>query len=714
MSNRLPVATYAAVPLRRWRRGTLALVACGLGVLQACSGADAVAPIERASVPVAAPVTATARITRINTDTAVAGGLVYLEGEQLGATASPLRATLDGVELPVHAVSPTRLELSVPAQAFACAAVRTVSLTVSLPTSRFDAELPLRVAQRQTLAVGESVSLTDAQSTRCIELVGTGTGSARYVAAVVNNASMNGASTNAGASFELRGVGTGSAANVNSTVSAAVSSLQGSAQGSAQGRVQGLRSALVGASTPHEEQGAHGALLQQQRLLAEQGGSAVSAWQGARASAGVRAGAVTRSALTRTLQLGDTTTLTAIAGNCNAGRAVRARVVYAGSRAVVLEDIAAPRAGAMDLQYRQLGGEFDSVVYPLLADQVGDPLAMNGAMQGDGRVTMLFTRFVNDSLSGTAGYVSACNFYPRSKFAASNQDELFYARVAGANETPDEWRRAMRATVVHEAKHLASFAERLSRGTSFEEPWLEEATARVAEELYARTFGQGTSAGTFRTPMSFAASVGCELTQCDDRPLIMWKHFSGLHTWLRSVEQQPAGQVMAVNGAALTASAANAGYSSGWALVRWVLDTHAASERVALRDLVAGRSGVGMAALTTLTQRDEASLLTAWAMSLGVQGDSETSLLSGSSWQWRDIIGGMATMFPGAYSAQPLPITSLTFGTFTLPQRTLAGTASYVALQGPASGASQILELRVRDVAGQAAMPLSLALSRTR
>ena len=107
---------------------------------------------------------------------------------------------------------------------------------------------------------------------------------------------------------------------------------------------------------------------------------------------------------------------------------MEARVVYAGSRAVVLEDVAAPRDRTMDADCRAIGDEFDRVQYPLLRDNIGDPFAM----KGDGRVAMLFTRFVNDSVAGTAGYVSACNFYPKSTFAASNENEVLYARVATA------------------------------------------------------------------------------------------------------------------------------------------------------------------------------------------------------------------------------------------------------------------------------------------
>ena len=66
------------------------------------------------------------------------------------------------------------------------------------------------------------------------------------------------------------------------------------------------------------------------------------------------------------LSLGDTVTMKALYGTCSAGRDVRARVVYAGAKSVVLEDVAAPRAGSMDEQYRLIGDEFDRVKYPLL------------------------------------------------------------------------------------------------------------------------------------------------------------------------------------------------------------------------------------------------------------------------------------------------------------------------------------------------------------
>ena len=364
-----------------------------------------------------------------------------------------------------------------------------------------------------------------------------------------------------------------------------------------------------------------------------------------------------------------------------------ARVVYAGSRAVVLEDVAAPRARTMDADYRAIGDEFDRVQYPLLRDNIGDPLAMNGAMNGDGRVTMLFTRFVNDSVAGTAGYVSACNFYPKSTFAASNENEVFYARVATATETPSDWRRAMRSTVIHEGKHLASFAERLASNLPFEESWLEESTARIAEELYSRTFKSG---GSWKGNTGFATTVRCEVYQCDDRPLMMWKHFSMLHQYLRGVDTL----------SPLGASTNNdvTFYASGWSLVRWAADQYATSEGAWLKALVKGGAQTGLANLAQRTGREAGELLADWALANAVDDlPGFTPIrqeLTFPSWNVADVWSGLAGTYPGAFSAAPLRARAMSFGSFTLPVQQLRGfSSSYFSFEGAQAG-GQLIELR--------------------
>ena len=155
------------------------------------------------------------------------------------------------------------------------------------------------------------------------------------------------------------------------------------------------------------------------------------------------------------------------------------------------EDVAAPLHGQMDSYFTALGQEFDNTMYPSDATYFGDPLVTDPSTDNDQHLNMVFTPAVPSTL---LGFVVSCDFFPRSlNNTASNLGENFYARVpkvAGTgftDDTPDRWYRTIRATVVHEVKHIASYGAHLMNGaSSFEESWLEESTAMIAEEVWGR------------------------------------------------------------------------------------------------------------------------------------------------------------------------------------------------------------------------------------
>lgn len=669
--------TYAnpTSPARRWMAS--AAVACALGVLQACSGAGAVAPTAQqpsttpnSPAPTPAP-SQVASISRVSPDTLQAGATVSIEGEHFPANPAAVAITLGGVTLDIRAVSSTRIEAAVPVAAFPCTAPSALPLRLTAGATTLDRQVTLRTATQLSIKAGAPATTLSAAESRCLELgadAAAGSSAARYVVAVVNTA----AESQAAARFDLRGMGTGTLANVASVVqsNASLNPMGGNLSA-------GLRAAALGSTVSPASLAAtdshdrHAQRLDADRAIMASAGSATQLWGAASQRARLRSAP----------RLNDTVQLTAILNSCTTGRAVRARVVYSGSKALVLEDIMSSRAGRMDDSYRAIGAEFDNVVYPLLERNVGDPLAMNSAMGGDGRVTMLFTRFVNDSAPGTAGYVSACNFYPKARFAASNEDEVFYARVPSVNETPDDWRRSLRSTVVHEAKHLASFAERLSRGRASEEGWLEEATARVAEELYARTFDGG---GRWKGNTGFAASVGCELAQCDDRPLIMWKHFSQLHAYLRGADSlSPFGP---------QTSSDVTYYASGWSLVRWAVDQYAASEGAMLKSLIAGDRAVGVAGLAQLAGVSTDALLSGWAMSNAVGS-------AGATWNANDVWTGLAGTFPGIFHVSPLRGRVMTPGAFTMTGQQLPAAAATYLTFDSVQGGGQLLSLTATGAA---------------
>lgn len=617
-------------------------------------------------------------ITRIVQDTVVAGAAISIIGQNFAWLSEAVDVTIAGAKATVIKATPTRIDAILPVGAVPCQAAGTQTLRLTIASAVSQKAVPLRVATRLALARGESASALEAEQVRCTEIVApSGAPHARYIVAVINT-SVTAAATSG---FELRGAGTGALAGQTAVARAP---LPGALLNPAMvGAVSGGTAMPMESTEENMAEGRHDDFLEAQRALSNRVGSPTPTWQALGSMRASRGLATTRAVA----RVGDTLTVKALYSSCSTGRDVKARVVYSGTKSVVLEDLAAPRAGQLDAQYRQIGDEFDKVQYPLLVNRMGDPLAMDATMEGDGRVTMLFTRFVNDSLPGIAGYVTACNFYAKGTYAGSNEDEVFYARVATASESATDWRRTMRSTVMHEAKHLAAFAERFARNTPLEEAWLEESTARIAEELYSRTFTNG---GTWKGNVGFSTTVRCEVYQCDDRPLMMWKHFSVLQQYMRGVD------TLTPIGAA--ASGDFTYYASGWSLVRWAVDQYATDESKWLKELVRGGASTGLANLAQLTGRPAVEMLADWALANAVDDVAgftpKRAQLSFPSWNMADVNGGLSATYPTSFLAAPLKARSMSFGSFTLAvSRLRAFSSSYFSFDGDQLG-SQLLELR--------------------
>ncbi|MEO7359804.1 MAG: IPT/TIG domain-containing protein, partial [Gemmatimonadaceae bacterium] len=372
-------------------------------------------------------------ISSVLPDTLVPGGTVEITGKYFAFAADLIDLTVGGVHPVITKVSETRIEATLPnSSAFPCTATTAQPVRVAVAGAVSVHAQTLRVANRVRLSTGESANVLDTQLARCTELVQPAIAQrAKYVIAVLNTSVT--AATYSG--FELRATGGGPLATQ-------VATQKGTPVRAARSIGALAQSATLYNQVIDEERG-HAEFLDRQKQMATQYGSPTNSWNQLRASRlGMAAARVGRS-------VGDTLTMKAIYSSCSVGRDVKARVVFTGTKSIILEDVSAPRAGQMDVQYRAMGQEFDAVQYPLLRANIGDPLAMDAKLGGDGRVTMLFTRYVNDSLPGIQGYATACNFYPKSTFAPSNEDEVFYARVATATEDPEAWRRVMRSTVLH-------------------------------------------------------------------------------------------------------------------------------------------------------------------------------------------------------------------------------------------------------------------------
>jgi hypothetical protein len=415
---------------------------------------------------------------------------------------------------------------------------------------------------------------------------------------------------------------------------------------------------------------------------------------------------------------------------CNDYITVPARAAYVGSKAVVWEDTLSPLKGTIDAAWATLGQEVDGVMYPILVDYFGDPLILNDYRSGNGVLFMLFSRQVNDMQTPVAGFVFSGDFYARELCASSDETEIFYARIPtlpgseydgdARNSTVPQFMWSMRSTVIHEIKHLAAYARKIwnVRGTSaqpnFEETWLEEATARLSEEFYARAlfgYGQGQNV-KYEDSVYCEVRVGANWPDCDPYPSVMQKHFGNLNSYLKTPEQlTPIGS---------TSTQDASFYGSGWLLVRWAMDHSGMTEDAFSKAIVEEPNLRGVPNVVARTGRSFPEMLADWTLALAVD-DHPTGVtparaqLTHPSWDVRDIYRGFNTdfgsrentTFPTPWPLVPRAVSGSAFTTTVAGVR--GGSASFFDLSAPTGG--QLIEL-LSSAGGVPAATLGLSIVR--
>lgn len=361
-------------------------------------------------------------------------------------------------------------------------------------------------------------------------------------------------------------------------------------------------------------------------------------------------------------------------GICENYVTVTGRVAHVTEHAVLVSDTANPIDGDYDERLQEMGGEFEDRMWPVITDNFGDPLRMDPQLDDDGHLYMLFTPEVND-FGNVLAFVFAGDFFSRSRCSSSDTAEVFYSR-APTRVAPSsydslaqtgQWKRVLRSTLVHEVKHLASYAERISRDLPPETTWLEESTAHAAEELYARRiFGvsQGSNATYDETVY---CAVRPTVAECEGTPYVMVSEFVWLADYMRSTAS-----VSAVDAAAPGATFRG----SGWWLLRWALDHAPASESQFLSAMTTSPL-TGIENLEARVGRSWRGILADWTLSLAVDDRSSEVTreeLTVPTWNVRDIFRGFNRDFgsQGGLFADPYPLTVQTesYGSFT---RSVAG-----------------------------------------
>lgn len=541
----------------------------------------------------------------------VPGVPFVISGDRFSPTPDENVVLVDGIRALVTTASPTQLLAVLPTSGLPCTPTADVGVQVTTAGGIGARMARLRIAAQRTLAVGEALVLATAAEAACNELVA---GEGRYLAAVVNTGRTLGAGAVA---LTLEG----------RTGNGAPTSLQ----------FTGASAALVSGSGPT----AHLRVLEGSRDAVR--GAASGQGSGSPPRATLQLPPVSGIVPVRVPDL-------AASQLCSSFTPIGARTVYAGARVVLLEDTASVRngvptlAGAIDPAITALGQEIETVIWPII-ERFGDPLVMDSRLDDNRRIAIVLTPVLNAMLGGEVlGAVVSCDFFPRAQFASSNVGEVLFLQVPTSSDpgmsagTVERWRHEIRGTVAHELKHIVGFAERIVRGQPLEESWLEEATARHAEERYARAISGATPRGN--TPY---ATVQCEVRalldapECADTPRQMLPHLEGLWAFLDApASHSPLGPV-AANDASF--------YGSGWSLLRWTIDHAVLTEEEILLALTRSGSS-GASNLEARSGRSWDDILARWALT--VMTDDRAGLPTATSptlrlpsWALGDIFAGL-------------------------------------------------------------------------
>jgi len=597
--------------------------------------------------PVGIPIDEASRSGLVSDDsTLAAGSIATLRWGNFAPGAAGNRVSIDGVPVVVLSGSADEIRIRVPdTTVFPCRPERDVSVRVASGGQVREQRVRLRVGAKPALLPGEAMLVSDPATMACLELEP----DAAYALTVVNTST----TLSAESRFVLHGHG--------SATAAAPSLAAGS---------RAMPMALPEMDGASPAGAAHDAVLEANRRMLEQVPLAAATVRSAAAFSVAAAPTAPRvgDRVRRSIAVLDSGQF----GSCTQFVSVDARVAHVGPRTLILEELNAPTAGRLDSLYEALAAEFEARMLPVLARNFGAIDAF--PVERDGRVEMLFSRRVNGF--GAAGFVWTGDMIAPANCAASNGSRIMYLGLPADIGGIAAWWRTTPATVVHEAKHLVSYSERLARRLGAQDSWLEEATARVAEEIWGRE-----AYGYVQGGNTTAAQAGCALRApagtCAGHASAVGSHFAHLRDVFRSPERRtpfgnPGGDLSF--------------YGSAWWLVRYAADQSGRPESEFLRALVVdARRGVENLAAQAGMPIDE--LLGHW--SLATLLDDRPDVVAADarhrhpSWHSRSVLTAVSGGFPLAVQTVG--------GTFEADVPALRAGASWYA--EIAAGGGQVVSL---------------------
>ncbi len=365
------------------------------------------------------------------------------------------------------------------------------------------------------------------------------------------------------------------------------------------------------------------------------------------------------------------------------------RVVAISQHAIVVADVNNPIGGFTSGDYERQALTFDTLVYPVLAQNFGTP----SDIDHNGRTILFYTAEVNrltppGAFGGTVtGFFFARDMYPKkasSRLGAcpySNEGEVLYLMAPDPtgkinNNPRDKFlvERLTLATLAHEFQHLINASRRMHVNVGAEFPealWLDEALAHSAEELVFFRAAGVDPGQNIRASLINASPLKSNAFENFQR-----ENVERLHIFLGETNSN-----WAFSGIAPGLAARGAATS----FLRYSVDRLGGSGADAWRAL-AGGPLTGMRNLEQVIRADPATWIRDWSVALFADDvvPQTPSRYQVPSWLLRSIISNVGTQ-----RTFPLPVTTLQNGKPSVANLKSGGSLFY-RLGVPPNGPSRL------------------------
>jgi hypothetical protein len=389
-------------------------------------------------------------------------------------------------------------------------------------------------------------------------------------------------------------------------------------------------------------------------------------------------------ALPSTVKAGDTVTVNVNGVDaCDNPTLHRARVAAIGTHSIILADTANPPGGFTDADFQRYAARFDTLVYPVDVTAFGAP----SDIDNNGRVAIIFTVEVNKLTPRNAdfffgGFTFARDLFPivgttrLASCPASNEGEYFYlltpdplGTINGNVRTAGFVDSNTTAVIAHEFQHLINSSRRIyvNNAPAFEDTWLDEGLAHIAEELlFYREAGVGPrnnlTIESIRATTQRRSSFNLDM--------------SGNAGRYRSYLLKPSASSPYANNDSLSTRGAT------WDLLRYLADHKGSSDGNTFFQLVNSQT-TGIANVTAVFGSTFPTMVRDWNVSHAVDDIAPVPAeMLQPSWDWHSI-------YPPVYSSYPLPFQTMTSGT-SYSGTVIPGGSAYFKLAVPSGNSATI------------------------